>query len=339
MLLVSMLATSVLAADIEVWTADDFPRDGGAIAGNDGWESGWNEDPWVGYQFNDGSTWASPYYDYGDGGQFGDGGPHDNWLVHEAAPVTQGLFSFNAYVTDNDSWGIVFGHASSRNLVLVLVCGVEDGGDNSFCPTEVVSNPSTSMLWIHDGDVEILGSSRRTLSEGDYGEGSVSINDGEIRFLWGEIDITAPLPEGVRLTGVGFYGYNEGFVTEDGQSDNDTAWFNAPSVAQYDDDGDRVADDEDNCEKQSNPGQEDADGDGIGAACDEDDSVVADDTGSTDSGNTDSGNGNGGGDDPPGGGGGVLTAPGECACSVADPSLAAGALLAVAALLARRRRA
>lgn len=335
MLLLSVLAAPLLAAPIEVWAADDFPREGAAIAGRDGWESGWGDDPWVGYAFQDDSTWASPYYDYGDGGQFGDGGPHDDWLVNEAVPVTQGVFEFNAYITDNDSWGIVFGHESSRNLVLVLVCGVENGGDNSFCPTEQVAAPSTAILHIQGDDVEVLGVSRRTVSEGDYGPGSVSVNDGEVRFLWGEIDITAPLPDGMMLTGVGFYGYNEGFITEEGVSDNDTAWFNAPVVLQHDDDDDGVADDDDNCEKEANPGQEDVDGDGLGTACDDDESVIPDDTGTVDSGDPGSGNGN---EDPAGGGGGVLTAPGECGCNAVNPSAVGGALLAVAALASRRRR-
>ena len=336
MFLLSLVAAPVLAGTIDAWSAADFSRDGGEVAGTGGWAAGWNDDPWFGYRLDDGNNWASPWYDYSDTGSFGDGGPHDNWIVNEAVPVVQGVFSFSAYVTDNDAWGIVFGHASSKNFLLVLVCGVEGGGTNNVCPTDVVEAPSTALLSVKSGEIEVLGTSRQTLSEGDYGEGQVSINDGEIHFQWGDIDITAAAPDDTMLTGVGFYAYNEGLYTEYGEEDGDTAWFTGPSVAQYDDDDDGVPDDIDNCEKIDNSDQLDADADGIGTACDDSEASGPGDSGTTDSGDT--GNGDGNGNDYAEGGTVELTAPGECSCGVAQPGVQAVGLGLVAALTARRRR-
>lgn len=339
MSLFALLASPAFAGTIDVWSYSDFPRDGSEIAGDDGWESGYGEDPWFGYRLDDGNNWASPLLDWGDSGRFGDGGAHDNWLVNQAEPVTQGEFTFNAYVTDNDAWGIVFGLESPTHYFLVLVCGVDGGSSqNSDCPTDQIEVPSSAILEVNGRDLTVLGTSRRTLSEGDYDAGSLTLNDGQIKFAWGDIAITAEAPESAALTGVGFYAYNEGWYAEDGQQDGDSAWFSLPSVAQYDDDDDGVADDDDNCEKNANADQADADGDGIGTACDDDETGDPGDSGTVDSGGTDSGGTGGNGNDNNAPGEPGLTAPGQCACAVVDPAAAASALLLVAAATARRRR-
>ena len=327
------LASLAQAGLVEAWSYPRFPDDGDSVAGSGGWNNGFDDDPWGGYDFGEGAAWAFPWLDYGDGGTFGDGGPHDNWLVNEAVAVEQGVYTVEAYVDDNDGWGVIFGMDSETHYFLVLLCGSEGGTENRWCPTDEVDVPSSAILEISGRNVEVLATSARTFDEGDYDTFTVEVNDGTMSVSWGSLSMDATAPEGTTLTGIGFYAYNQGLYTESGEEDGDGVYYRNPVVSWTDDDDDGVVDDLDNCEKVANADQADADADGVGTACDD-----AEAPGTTDTGGTDSGRPTKDANDPTGAGPG-LTAPGECGCNAGPgaPSLGLGLLALLGG--ARRRRA
>jgi len=94
-----------------------------------------------------------------------------------------------------------------------------------------------------------------------------------------------------------------------------------------------VIDDEDNCENVANADQTDADGDGKGAACDNNDSE-----GGKDSGTTDTAVDSGPGTDGPGDTAEELKIAGGCGCTSAPEGHAMAGALLLGTLLLRRRR-
>lgn len=320
---VALLTATALAGTIEAWTAADFP-DEEYLAGWQDWESGWEEDPWVGIEY-EGTNYATMIYDADDDGGFGDGGAHDNYLWNPVELVRQGEFATGAYVDDDDGYGLVFG-VSDDGYYLALFCGV-DGGDASTCPTDDMEVPGAAILRVQGRDVEMLDDVDRSLEEGDN-EVVVSMNDGVLTVSFGRSELTTEVGEDFELTGVGFYGYNQGIYETNGQYDGSSAYYHDASVSFQDDDDDGVPDDTDNCEKVANADQADADGDGLGTACDDAEGGGEDSGGTGDSGNDD-GNGDGIG----------LTAPGSCGCSTGGPAAGVAAFALAALVSTRRRRA
>jgi hypothetical protein len=329
-----LLVASSLAATIDAWTYDDFPEDGDTIGGADGWLNGYADDPWGGYLYNEGTAdaavWVYPYTDYGDDGTtWGQGGTRDNYLVHDAVSVKQGVFRVMTYTTDDDAWGVVFG-AEEGARYLFLVCGLEgDGGENTDCPYENMDVPGSALLRIEGQNAELVADGNGAGAYREEVEVVVTQNDGELTVEYGGVSLSTSVGAGFQLNGVGFFGYNQGLYDERGQYDQTSTWFRTPVLSFMDDDGDGVADDTDNCEQVANADQADADGDGIGTACDDDEGA---DTGGG------NGNGNGGGNGDGGGPNGQgLTAPGECGCASGTPA-AGGLVLGLASIAVMRRR-
>lgn len=264
LLLSAQLAT---AATVEAWAYDDFPTDGDEIAGSDEWINGYDEDPWVGYESGR-DVWALSYTDHTDSGRFGDGGAHDNWLVHPAVEVGQGSYRTTSYVTDNDAFGVVFGF-SDDGYWLLLVCG-EEGNESSIqsCPVSGLTTQAIALVRVAGREATVVD----TIEAGCRGAQEIDIevsqDDGQLVASYGDEELVAEVDRDFVLNGVGFYAYNEGLMDEEGQNDGDTVYFRDPVLAWMDEDGDGVVDDDDNCEEEPNPGQEDLDHDGIGSACD-----------------------------------------------------------------------
>lgn len=331
-----LLAATAFAGNLEAWSYTDFPTDGSEVSGTDKWESGYGDDPWGGYLYNEGeaeeATWVYPYTDYGDDGStWGEGGTHDNYLVHDAVSVSQGTFSVLTYITDDDAWGVVFG-AGDRDRYLFLVCGLEgDRGDSTDCPYENMDVPGSALLKISGKNAELVADGRGAGIEQSVEAVTISMNDGTLTVEYGGESIESEVGADFKLNGVGFFAYNQGLYEDNGQYDGNATWFREPILSWHDDDDDGVPDDTDNCETTSNADQADADSDGIGTACDDDE------PGGGDTGGNGNGNGNGDGDGGGNGDGTGLSAPGECGCNQSAPA-GGGLVLAVAALAVARRR-
>jgi MYXO-CTERM domain-containing protein len=159
------------------------------------------------------------------------------------------------------------------------------------------------------------------------------MNDGKIRASLGNVKLSVDTIDDRQMNQVGFYSYNSG------AADGSYLFFSNPTLFAMDDDDDGVIDDEDNCEKDANPDQADADGDGIGAVCDPNDDKGGKDSGDTGTTDTAGGDSGVGGD---GGGDAVdqIAIAGGCACNTTPgtSSMVGGLVLGALTLLRRRRQ-
>jgi MYXO-CTERM domain-containing protein len=355
MLLVALLAAlPSYAAPVEVWSYNDFQEDDDGISGDDGWETGFEYDPWYAYDGQDDVQWAMSFTDYGvndTGGDWGDGGAYDNFLVNRAEPVGDGQFQAQFYTGDDDSIGIVIGHADAENYYLFVLCG-EDGSDSADCPFDLRSDTGAAIVKISRGNATILAqvdSSYELGRNGVVGDLAFDLNDGVLTATYEDagIELTVEDSTFTSVDSIGFWAYNAGY------QDGSWAGFSLPTLYAHDDDSDGTIDDDDNCEFDANRDQADSDNDGIGDACDES-TDPGDDTGTdpddtdtdpadtdTDPGDTDS---TGDTDDtdstndiPGRDVEGGLTAIGDCGCATGTDG-ALGLLPAALALIAIRRR-
>jgi len=328
-----LLAAPVQAQNlVEVWDYNDFETDE-SYAGYDGWENGYSDDIWFGYEGSTANYVFSSTDDGEDGDEFGIGGPADNWLVHEDISVEDGMITAYMWTQDDDTLGIVFGF-QDENTWLVFALTGEGGGGGGVSSPFGASAAEGVLVKVQDGEAEVLETARMAYADSTVQRIGISFNDGEVVGLFWE-DYTDELDEpfdtieastdGFGPGSGGVYAYNAGGTSS---SQGQTGFGNI-QLYQWDDDEDGVVDDEDNCEFVENPDQEDADGDGIGTACDEDEG------GGSGSG---SGSGSGeGGDDT--GGHYIEGLNGElstCGCS-GTGGLAGGLLFAVFATFFRRR--
>lgn len=331
-----LLSAAVLAGDLEVWRAAPFEADH-AIAGTDGWRSGWHEDPWLAVETSSG-VWAVADRDEGAGAEgMGSGEAADDYLVNDAVAVRQGSVDVRVYVDGNDAWGVVFGHQDQEHWLVYLVCGTPSADPGSvLCPALEgdVTPPFSAIVRVHDGVGEVLASDTESAPVG-FADVRVEMNDG---WITGQRDqgptLSARIPAGITVDGLGIYAFEQGFA--DGGEDYGPTYFGPPILSQADDDDDLIPDDEDNCEKVSNPDQADEDLDGVGTACDDEGPGPGDDSGPDDGGDSggetgESGDGVTRPDDD-------LTAPGACGCAATTGGGAWFALLGAAALRSRNSR-
>ena len=328
--LASFLTLPAMAQDVvETWSYTDYPE-GETLDGIDGWRSGYSDDEWYGYA-GERQRYALPLTDE-NGGSWGGGGPIDNWLINEDASVGDGLLVSSVYSEDDDSIGLVLRWQDAENYLLFLMTG--SGRSDGSGP--VADGVFAALVEIRDGQATVLDEVSDSYDRYALQAFAVGANDDQVfALLWPETDtdddpIIELYADGVDDLGIGlggFYAYDAGY--EGGGGGTTNVFFGGVAMAAYDDDGDGVIDDEDNCEQVPNEDQADADGDGIGTACDEDEG------GADDGGGTGGDVGGGGSDTGIGGGDLKLSACGGCS----GAGGAAGGLVAIglAALAARRR--
>ena len=87
--LLTALGTAQAQDALDYWSWNDFRNDT-YYADNDGWKGGYDADEWLGYEGDERLTWVFSTTDE-RGGDFGDGGPHDNWLVQTEVDYDDGI--------------------------------------------------------------------------------------------------------------------------------------------------------------------------------------------------------------------------------------------------------
>ena len=346
-LLLAALGTAQAQDAIEYWSWNEFENET-YYANRDGWEGGYSDDDWLGYDGGEGFTWVFSTTDE-RGGDFGDSGPHDNWLVQTEVDYDDGIVTSLLYTEDDDAVGMVARHQGSEDYYLFIMTA---GDDRSVTPLDAYADEAV-LVRISNGEAEVLARepavveryalSRMAMAFNDGGVSAaywVNFDDDEPDVLLSALD-PDPLPPGA----FGFYAYNAGGLG------GTAVAFGATTVLLFDDDGDGIPDDEDNCESVENPGQEDADDNGIGTACDPDEEA-GDDGGGEDGGGEDGSGEDGGGEDGGGDDGGSEDGGAESGslnyeeggkvtgCTGCDGTGGAvgGLLLAALAGVARRRR-
>lgn len=251
---VLLIATPAVAGEVLVWSQGNWPASA-EVAGTGGWRGGYDGDPWFGSQQG---GFLLPGTD-DNGGDWGEGSPHDNWLIRGpdlGDVIVEAVFGNE----DNDAVGVVLSHDGDATGYVVYQ--TEDSGPR---PRGAEGGPALVLLRVEDGDATALAAVQATRIGGNapYHRLRVTREGGRLRATLDgtpRIDVVDPRPLGRGAVGVWSF--------DSGAAADGTAFFDAISVLAFDADDDGLADDDDNCPTDANADQDDADDDGLGDACD-----------------------------------------------------------------------
>lgn len=256
--------SSAQAAEVHAWSVNQF---GGQLAGTNGWSNGFPQDPWGTSQ--GGRAIALTDWNTGDfdGNGYGSGWAADNWLIR-GDDVGQGGIEVLFINTDDDTFGLVLDHDGHDTFYLA---GHSAGNSPPPVNGQGSGDGLVFLIKVDGGTATELGRQPKRLSY-DWQDFGLRRNGQTLQVtLDGAVVLEAqdnhPLPPGKA----GLYSYDNGEEEQSGGGwgdDTTNCYFETVDVYWFDDDGDSVVDDHDNCENTPNPDQADADGDGMGDACD-----------------------------------------------------------------------
>jgi len=263
-LMLTLLSPVAAAGDVLVLD-EGFAADHDPLAGVDGWEAGWSGDGWR-TKFTQGVRPATNTDT--PRGWAGDTATR-NHLVLDDPDAVYGDFELEAEVRAGNSGalGVVFRYQDDQNYYLALFTRGDRPSDGAGSTT--VNQAGAVLFKVQGGTATILdedsGSTKAPLQNTWTDLRIVAVGsqidvwldrDGD-GFEPGEKFLSAV--DATFASGmVGFYSYNCS-----SEFDDLRVWL-------YDDDGDGVPDERDNCPADPNAAQHDLDGDGDGDACDDD---------------------------------------------------------------------
>lgn len=315
-LLAGLLALAPGAASGAVLFDDGFDGTGN-LHGDNGWKARYCSDPWARLDgqasaiTDDGCTCGGfppggcQFAVYTSNGGCGGSEPIDNVVTNGEDGWKDYLLEATFQHSDNDTIGVAFRFKNTGNYYLFIMShDVAPGPDG--CDDDL---NGSRLYRIIDSKVTQLVQSPLTYVPGQKGRLRVRV---EAKAILVEIDVAndgqwqtiVSLEDGSQGTlgqgRVGIYAYQSGLA--DAACNGAPCGFDRVRVLTLDEapdpipdqDGDGVADFDDNCPETPNTDQADADGDGIGDACDEPD--VEPDAGSwPDAGGGDAGGADAGG--------------------------------------------
>lgn len=128
MLLLALALIPAHAQDlVAYWSYTDY-ADEQSMVGHDGWSGGFSQDEWVGYvSSSPGNHYVQSTTDYntGDfGGDWGEGGALDNWLVNDGVAVGDGAVRVRIFAEDDDTLGVICRFEDAGNFVVVMMARV-----------------------------------------------------------------------------------------------------------------------------------------------------------------------------------------------------------------------
>lgn len=242
------------AAEVEAWDVSDFGPSG-ELVGVDDWEGGYDADPWFA---RDGSALSATDDAVAPEAfeEYGQGGPQDNWLVRGGS-FHDVLVKARFENQDDDGFGLV---SSFTGPTMYLVVHTSDSAPP---PVGFVDGSTLLLYRIQDGTAAVVAQEPVDAPTGSATL-QLRVNDDKINVRFdgqAVINWVDPIPLGAGRAGL--YAYDTGAA--DGRE------LSVSSVELWliDEDADGVPDDSDNCELVENADQADADGDGVGDACDE----------------------------------------------------------------------
>lgn len=249
-----LMMAAVFAGEIDAWSFQEgeWGEPDTYLAENGDWDYGFSDDPWFVTSYGNAASLTDNNVD-DTGGGWGDGSAADNWII-TGDEVGQGAVSALIYNYDDDTIGIVSNHDGDAYYLLFQSA-------DSTPPGVDVDGSTLVLMRVDGGDAEVLDTASVDFDYGDLNEIRLSVNDGVVSGSLNGSTVEYADPQPLGPGQAGLYAYDTGWdgQTYAGATDIDVVWF--------DDDDDGIADDLDNCEKVENPGQDDANDDGIGDAC------------------------------------------------------------------------
>ena len=315
-----LLLMSLAQADvIEAWEREEFGQ-GYPLDGHDGWSAGWSQDTWRAVNDNARSMTDENANQNGFPG-YGGGTAADNWLVRGES-IRQGVTWIEFSNEDDDAFGLVSNH--SGNSFYLVYASADDAPPPHW---DDLTEAGIVLVRVSDGLPEVLAQRNVSFEGKSQHTLELVVDNEDLVVLFDDaFELTARDPQPLGAGQSGFHAYNCG-------TNSSPCEGQAISVGYVDEDGDGIADDEDNCEFVANEDQDDSDDDGEGDACDDD--WEPEDTGEETGTDTGSPEDTGTGGD----GSTNLDAVTPCGCTgTGGPALPLAWLGLVAGLLFRRRR-